>query len=69
VSTSIRAVAVLGTGLDQEPYLVLYHNEYAAVRLDVRCAAGITHYQFVREVRRPEGVNVWRHATTGEVLT
>jgi hypothetical protein len=68
-NTSISAVAVLNIGHDQELYLVLYHNEYAAICLHAHCAAGITDHQFVREVRRPEGINVWRHAISGEVLT
>lgn len=65
-NTSVSALAHLQRGSDREPYLILYHNEYAAVPLDASCVARVTDHQF--EVRRLAGRNVWVQAITGDVL-
>jgi hypothetical protein len=68
-NTSVSALAVLGVDRDDDPGIMLYHNEHAAVPLDASCVARVTDYQFNREVRRPAGVDVWVHAITGETLS
>jgi hypothetical protein len=69
-NTSFSAVGVLfpyhPNDPGRAPYLVLYHNRFAAVPLDPECAAKVAEYQYRLENRRPDEVTCWVHAISGE---
>jgi hypothetical protein len=70
-NTSFSAVGVLfphHAEPDKAPYLVLYHNHFAAIPLDPTCVAAITEHQYRWEDQRPHDVGCWIHAISGERL-
>jgi len=71
-NTSFSAVGVLfpyhPDDPGRAPYLVLYHNHFAGIRLEPECVARVTKYQYILQARRPDEVDCWVHAISGEQL-
>jgi hypothetical protein len=70
ITTSFSAVAVLlpehPHDPNKAPYLVLYHNQLAAIPLKPECVARVTEYQYRWQDRRPDEIGCWVHAITGQ---
>ena len=70
-NTSFSAVGLLFPHYpdpEKAPYLVLYHNHFAAIPHDPECVAAVTEHQYRWEDLRPGEVGCWVHAISGEQL-